>query len=573
MLNRQIANQAVGSHFLSGARLFNDWHLAAAAGRGVNLLRVARRVFAHTSRGGVMKRSLMPMLVLSAAITFSVVAEAQDVNATCLPDATCMCNSGFVGDGQVCAACDGGQWQHLFTTSREILNAGLGLRAPGATGQYGFFLNPQGSVTLPRCPDVAGVVRVPVLTVDWEDYDPERDQSFEGNGRVRPLGGGYDRSTPEELQAFLNDPAGPGQYFRDVSGGKVAVFFDVIGWIRSDAPGSYLQPRANYITGTAPNLRCDTKAIFLDATRDAVASGAMNLTNYDADHNRVLDGAVMMYEGQWGLCGQNDVNSISGASYGATPRGLNFLHARDLVDPADPNRPTFAGQDIYVEYSVNIAEKKSRVNFDERPQNDPFDERGEWTHSLSQLLLGNADYGADDTARRFNLAAWGLTGAHTEEPTHPAAFEKWLFGRWIDASPIAASGTYNVLANEIPDGSAYSGTYIHVINIDGDPNRFLTIENRWFDDAGNTTTQWARAYGRESGLLIVEINLSVAYSAELPQLFRHVPDRAAPKADRRTFRPGDTFSQCYATQCISITPISDPGGSVDFSVAITPVEG
>ena len=164
-----------------------------------------------------------------------------------------------------------------------------------------------------------------------------------------------------------------------------------------------------------------------------------------------------------------------------------------------------------------------------------------------------------------------LSGNHGAVPTHPAAFEKWLFGRWIDPTVISAPGDYTVTANEISDGGTYSGgPYLYRVPIDGDPNRFLTIEGRWFDADGNSGTRWAQANGRESGLLIVEFNLAQDWFSSSPQIYRYDPVRASgtPAASLRAFRPGDRFYRCYATSCVTIEPTSAPGSTFSFSVRL-----
>src|SRR5262249_8431901 len=233
--------------------------------------------------------------------------------------------------------------------------------------------------------------------------------------------------------------------------------------------------------------------------------------------------------------------------------------ARNLVPGSDPNAPLFANQNVYHEYYNNIPERSSATEF-------YF--VATWVHELGHLLLGYADY----YPSWFNIGSWALSGNHEAIPTHPAAFEKWLFGRWIEPQVIQGSGQYTLAANEIADGSVYEGsTLLYQIVIDGDPRRFITIENRWFDAAGNTGTRWARAYNRESGLQVVEFNLGVSWFSTNPaQLYRNVPVRSAPIADYRSFGPGDSFSKCYQTMCVTIDQIGAPGQLVQFSLTITP---
>ena len=130
-----------------------------------------------------------------------------------------------------------------------------------------------------------------------------------------------------------------------------------------------------------------------------------------------------------------------------------------------------------------------------------------------------------------------------------------------------------VAANEIPDGGTYAGgPYLYQIPIDGDPNRFLTVEGRWFDADGNRRSRWAQAGSRESGLLIVEFNLAQDWYSSSPQFYRHAPERTggAPAASLRAYRPGDRFFKCYDTMCVTIEPRSSPGDAFTFAVRISP---
>src|SRR5436190_23220661 len=58
---------------------------------------------------------------------------------------------------------------------------------------------------------------------------------------------------------------------------------------------------------------------------------------------------------------------------------------------------------------------------------------------------------------------------------------------------------------------------------------------------------------RESGLLIVELNLAQHWHSSAPQIYRHAPERASPTPTSalRAYRPGDHFVACYATACVT----------------------
>ncbi|PYR53740.1 MAG: hypothetical protein DMF91_27905, partial [Acidobacteria bacterium] len=439
--------------------------------------------------------------------------------------------------------------------------AGLGLREPPVPVTYGYDRR-NGAVVWPGCAVFGGPVRVPVLMVDWQDFDPRVNLSNENN--ATSTFPDYVPSTPAELQAYLESTVTP--YFADISGGRATVSFDIVGWIRSGSPGSYLKARSTYLynlhdlnpTYPDPTWQCRTNDIFLDALRDAIVQAGVDLSRYDLDGNGLLDGAVMVYEGKGGLCGGGNLSWVN-SGYSPNPPAFQWLAARELVPPDDPNWPTFNAQPGWIHLFNNMPERVG-------DSANNFYYSATWVHELGHLLFGYSDY----YYSRFNIGSWALSGNHGAVPTHPAAFEKWLFGRWIDPTVITAPGEYTVTANEIPDGGTHAaGPYLYRIPIDDDPNRFLTIEGRWFDADGNTATRWAQANLRESGLLILEFNLAQDwYATSPPQLYRQVPDRAngAPAAQLRAYRVGDRFSRCYSTTCITIEPTSSPGATFSFSV-------
>lgn len=471
-------------------------------------------------------------------------------------------------------------WQHGRPPGPRYLS-GLGLREALVGPTYGNDLDKDGRLVLPQCPYFKGKVRLPVLLVDWEDFEPARNPSNENDtsGRVMPS---YTPRSPEEFEGLLNGQECVAQYFYDVSGGKADLELDLFGWLHSDAPDSYLRRRADYIKywDHYKEYKCDRNAVFLDALRDAIAFHGMKLHRYDADRNGVLDGAVLVYEGNGGLCSGGNLSWITGASGRVDPPAFYFNNARALVSLDDRYHSRFAEQDILYEYYNNIPEQGSHSSC------------RTWAHELGHLLLGYPDY----YPTYFNLqtGSWALSAGGFScdpmKPVHPAAFEKWLFGRWIEPAVIEGTGYYTLQANEIPDGTTYDkGVYLYKIGIDNDPKRFLTIENRWFDTSHpqlgytdpnpNTGTRWASGCYVESGLLIMEFNLGVNYfSRTPPQLYRHAPSRPSkPPSERRyippggnAFRPGDLFEKCYETQCIKIQPMETPGRETRFHVEFSP---
>jgi M6 family metalloprotease-like protein len=299
--------------------------------------------------------------------------------------------------------------------------------------------------------------------------------------------------------------------------------------------------------------------------RDATVQTGLDLSRYDLDANGLVDGMVFVYEGKGGLCTGGNL-SWANSAHATNPAAFKWIAARDLVPPSDPNYRRFASQRGTIHLYNNIPERSGDADND-------FYYAATWAHELGHLLLGYGDY----YYPRFNLGSWGVSGNHGTVPTQPAAFEKWLFARWIEPAPIVASGNYTVAANEMPDAATHDpGPYLYQIPIDGDPRHFLTVEGRWFDADGNSGTRWARSDQRESGLLIVEFDLTQDwYSTSPPQIYRHSPDRArtATPAILRAYRPGDRFSECYASTCVIVEPTSDPGSTFSFSVRIVTKEG
>ena len=455
--------------------------------------------------------------------------------------------------------CIGGAWQNMDTGGPST--AGLGLREPPVPVVYGSEKR-NGAVVWPRCAVFGGSVRVPVIMVDWQDFDPRVNLSNENN--PTSTFPDYVASSPAQLASFLQSEVTP--YFSDVSGGRSTVSFDVVGWIRSGSPGGYLKPRSQYVYNLHdlhpsypdPSWQCRGNDIFLDALRDAVVHSSLDLSRYDLDGNGLLDGAVLVYEGKGGLCGGGNLSWVNPGYY-VNPPAFQWLAVRELVPPGDPNRGIFNAQPGWVHLYNNLPERLGE------PTN-LFYYSATWVHELGHLFLGYPDY----YYSRFNLGSWVLSGNHGAIPSHPAALEKWWFAHWLEPTVIAAPGEYTVTANEIPDGGTYSdGPYLYRLPIDGDPNRFLTIEGRWFDAGGNTRSRWAQANLRESGLLIVEFNLARDwYSSSPPQLYRYAPDRVSgtPVAELRAYRPGDRFFKCYATSCVTIEPTAASGETFSFSV-------
>ena len=443
----------------------------------------------------------------------------------------------------------GVNWQHL--ASGELHRSGFGLLEPPAFATYG--INKRNStVKLPEC-EASGAVRLPVLMVDWEDFEPSLHRSNENN--PASIYFDYIAQRPEALRAYLNGADGPAAYFRDVSGGRLALTFDVYPWLRSAAPGSYLQPRSHYVYHVEAQDRfyCRRDEVLLDALRDAIALHGLDPARYDSDNNGVIDGIVLVYEGAPGLCSGTNLSWLS-TGYGpdASPPQMYFSRVSELVAHSDSNAVLFAPYRQLLQRYNNIPESSPAGG---------FASRSTWAHELGHLLLGFPDY----YYSQFNLGAWGLSGNHGPWPAHPAAFEKWLFAHWLEPVEIRESGRYELAANEAPSSSVTGNVpRLYVWYIDAKSGRYITIENRWLDDAGNTAP-WTPAGSGRSGLIVVEFDWTADwFSNTPPQLYRH----ASRRRSGGSLGPGDSLSLCRDSACIVIDNISDVGPVMTFDVRV-----
>lgn len=441
-----------------------------------------------------------------------------------------------------------------------MFQAGIeaGLREPPVIFTYGYEAE-NGVVILPRCPQPSETIRIPVLMVDWADYDPRSDLSNPNN----PGSGGnpaYLPSTPQALADFLNGPGSVREYFLDVSGGALDIEFQIYGWLRSDAPGAYLQARASYISTFDGRYYCDYLAIWRDALRDAVVQANADFRLFDRTGTRNpgwVPSAMLVYEGQPGLCsGTNAMWLDGGVSH--SPATFHAPDLRSLVPDTDPNAARFADQTVIVNNVSNMPEQNYPGN---------LTRTSTWAHELGHALFGFSDY----YDPKFRQQRWGLSGGtnlSTAMP-HPAAWEKWLFMRWLQPHTIHRDGVYALDANEKPDGVGYdTGTFLHVIYLDAQRSQYLTIENRWFDDTGNAATRWAHSDERESGLMISLFDWTRLHSDASPQTERQIPARMTGSSDEMlaAFRPGDHYEFCFEGSCIRIDQISAPGARVSFRV-------
>jgi|GEM_PF-3988055 hypothetical protein len=451
----------------------------------------------------------------------------------------------------------GGAW--IDADSGSIMKAGLGLREPGVDAFYGSFLH-GGTWITPQCAHLTGEVTVPVIMIDWADFDPATQPSNENNAQGS-LATNYTQATPTEFSTYLNSTIN--QYFSDISGQKVKMKFKTYGWLKSNAAG-YFKDRSHYTSEYQGKWQCDRIGMATDAMRQAVVDFGLDFTQYDADCNGVVDAVVVIYEGIAGLCnGTNVAFFPSSASATGSPPSIHLSQwADELVDATDPNYALFKDQHVALTFYSNMPERSSF------PVGE-FSWVSTWAHELGHIFWGYLDYYLNG----FEVKHYMLSGNLKAVGWHPSALEKWLFGQWIQPQTISSSGTYTLAANEIADGSTYdsASTYLYTIYPYGSTERFLTIEARWLSDETNAGSSWApTGNARESGLVIFEVDRTKPYyPTTTPQLFRHAPAREQ-SYPVRAFRPGDVFNKCFSAQCVTITPLNVPGATASFQIDLSP---
>ncbi|MDR4505341.1 MAG: hypothetical protein MRK01_11210 [Candidatus Scalindua sp.] len=442
--------------------------------------------------------------------------------------------------------------------------SGFSLLEQNSSVTYGLDQDNDGIANFPTLP-VRGAVTIPVFLVDWSDFDPATDESNHNNPEsVYP---GYQKKTPAELSAFLNGPRGPAGYFREVSGGQLRITFDVFPWMVSDNM-TYLrdkEPNYYFYDSQRGEWFVKKREYAMDVLRSAVADLGVDLTAYDADKNSVLDGFVIVYEGQPGkLAGEN----LSWTNYSYNPQTQSpYLHnVASLVDPADPNFETFAAQPILFSRYNNISEQWG--------PGDPgaFTHAGTWVHEIGHLLLGYRDY----YHKPNDLGDYAFS-AHSGDPNpyHLAAMEKWLFVHWIEPVTIESSGTFTLTSHHLTAAQTYdaNSAYIYKIPIEGDPLHFLTIENRYYlpeSRGGSSFNEEYPGSSPESGLILFEIDQHTSTSQQIRRL---VPARVRniPHQSSGAFQPGDEFVYSSKNFQVTISDVSAPDEQVSFTLKISHV--
>lgn len=465
----------------------------------------------------------------------------------------------------------------------ELSNTGaiysweFGLRSPGVSTLYGYATKSNGSVILPSCaletPANRKVV-IPVILVDWADYNPATDLSnpnnLESHGDPN-----YRKATRQEISDFLNGPDGPAQYYEDVSSGRFQIEFDVLDWISSDHELSYIKNRSEYLYfhSITDRWQCYQDNLMEDAIRSAISIHNVRFENYDIDSaehqylEKIVDGAVFMYEGQGGSCSGMNMSWLAGATTDPEDTasgnyGIRLQNVAEMVKPIDPNYSLFSDQNAMVNHYINLPEASIFSS------GEP--DVGGITHEVGHLLLGFIDY----YHPKHNIYAWGLSGSVAKQASHPGAWEKEIFGGWIESEILTSSGNYELDANDIADGTEYSGNYLYRIPVAEGDDKYLTIEYRWFKDQGNTATKWAsnltsNLTSRESGLTIIEFDWSQS-TFDIINAFRHAPKRGE-ESNRQNlaFKEGDDFYKCFANElCVGISNIQINNNIASFDANI-----
>lgn len=442
--------------------------------------------------------------------------------------------------------------------------SGFSLLEQNSSVTYGLDQDNDGVANFPTLP-VRGSVTIPVFLVDWSDFDPAADESNHSN--PDSVYHGYQKKSPAELSAFLNGADGPAGYFSEVSGGQLHITFDVFPWMVSDKM-TYLrdkEPNYYFYDSQSGDWRVKKREYAMDVLRSAIVDLGVDLTTYDADNNSVLDGFVIVYEGQAGkLAGEN--MSWTNYANSATEQRSNMHNVASLVDSIDPNFEIFAAQPILFNRYNNIPEQWG--------PNDPgnFTHVGTWVHEIGHLLLGYRDY-----YHKPNDLGDYASSAHSGDPNpyHLSAMEKWLFVHWIEPLEIESNGIFTLTNHHLTATQTYDShsAYLYKIPIDGDPLHFLTIENRYYlpeSQGGSSFNEEYPGSSPESGLVIFEIDQHTCTSQQIRRL---VPARVLdlPHQSQGAFHPGDQFVYGSKNFHVTISNISAPDEQVSFDLKVSNV--
>jgi M6 family metalloprotease-like protein len=395
-----------------------------------------------------------------------------------------------------------------------------------------------------------------VFLIDWSDFNPVTDPSNLGN--PNSVFSGYIKKTPEEISYWLNnDPAGPAAYYHKVSGGQFSITFNVYPWMVSDQ-ATYLKNRREYyyLDPNTGNEVILTGEVGLDVLRSAIADWNVDFTLYDADHNKYLDGFVIVYEGRSGLPCSTNLWSIGKASGYLLPEPHVAMKGilSTLVPEEDPNYTKFQGQKLLYHLYNNI------------PEQTPGGEMAlqVWPHELGHLLLGYSDY-----YTYYDLGAYALSSGMYVT----SAMEKYFFAHWLEPLTVSLSGTYTLTNHLLKPNEVYATDkhYLLQVPINNDPHRFLTIENLYYDSSEASQYNYL-----ERGLVVFEVDKYIAhsiidnsdYNSELRRL---IPERVRASKSMQSIGAltlGDRLVYTAYPTAIVIEPLSVPSQDMVLNVSL-----
>jgi M6 family metalloprotease-like protein len=446
--------------------------------------------------------------------------------------------------------------------SIEPFRAGFALLEPLSAVTYGRDWAGNGQAHFPTGA-VTGEVTLPVFLVDWSDFNPRTDESNHDNpGSVFPS---YIRSSPESLSDYLNASNGVAGYFRAISGGQLQVVFEVFPWLES-ATATYLadkEPAYYRYSGSLGAWIVDRDRYVRDVLRSAVVDLGVDLTRYDADGNRVLDGFVIVYEGIAGALAGTNLGWTNPLWY-LDPPGPGLDHVADLVATNDPHYAQFAAQPILFSRHVNIPEQYMP---DGPGAEGAFSSVKTWAHEIGHLLLGYRDYYTGET----DLGFYALSArAGRRWPLHASAMEKWMFGGWIGVTDHALNGTVTVDSHHARQDDTYNpaGRYLYRLPAGDDPRHYLLLENRFFrgpaEGGGLFELDDPPEPPPESGLVVFEVDRRRTGS---DQVYRLRPPGADPDPSRcGTLGPGEVLEYVHGDYAVRLSACSAPATQVTVRV-------
>ena len=456
---------------------------------------------------------------------------------------------------------------NFFNSAKEIA-----LLDGGNPVTFGTYRDQNGLVQFRECEldHSADIIRVPVFLIDWDDFDPKVDQSNPNNPESIE-GPDYQRQSANTIREYLNGDGSVANYFRDVSGGRLNIEFVVYDWFESGASGSHLRQHQQYLyqAGDEGRWYCRRDLVMQDALKEAILNWDMSPTEFDVNHGKrghtegFFNGAVLIYEGGAGLCSGTNMSHMGISSFdpGALREeaGIELFKISDLQvdDPSD--------QSVLDALDINL-----RV-YNNLPESSVYDNHlFTWAHEIGHMFLGFKDY----YYPKYNVGTYALSSSsYGKQPIQPAGIEKWLFGKWIEPTVLQESGIYSITSHDIGDGEDYLNdeVYLYKIPLGNDADRFLIIENRWLNDAGNTASSWVSNYIGDfmpsSGLQIFDVNLREDNFSANPTIYRVTPSESA--ADSLNgWQKGMVFTKCLVSKCIRISDISDNSKEMTFKLDV-----